>query len=91
MDYQQGDIVYEAFVAFGVTGATSHLSQVEVVLPEHSIVRPGFGPARPVLYGATLHDTMQEAREAAAARIRQHAAALMRQADDLAEPRVVTV
>lgn len=91
MNFNAGDTVYEAFVSFGHSGASAHLSEVVVVMPEDSIVRPGFGSARPVLFGATLHATMQEAREAAAARIREHAERLVKTAADLAEPRVVSV
>lgn len=91
MECKAGDTVYEAFVGFNDLGAKAHISEVVVVMPEDKIVRPNFGPARPVLYGSTLHATMQEAREAAAARIREHAERLLKTARDLAEPRVVTV
>lgn len=91
MDFQEGDVVYESFVGFNDSGANAHISRVLVVMPEDNIVRPNFGPARGVLYGATIHATMQEAREAAAARIREHAKRLLKMADGLAEPLVVTV
>ena len=91
MEYKAGDTVYEPFVAFGSHGASAHIQDVVVVLPEDNIVRPSHGTAREVLFGGTLHATMQEAREAAAARIREHAQRLLKTAADLAEPRVVTV
>lgn len=91
MECKAGDKVYEAFVAFNDLGARANISEVVVVMPEDKIVRPAIGPARALLYSATLHATMQEAREAAAARIREHAQRLLKTAADLAEPRVVTV
>ena len=91
MNCKAGETVFEAFVSFGNQGAYAHIKEVAVVLPEDNIVRPQHGTAREVLFGATLHATMQEAREAAAARIREHAERLVKTASDLAEPRVVSV
>lgn len=42
-------------------------------------------------FGETFHQTRQQAREWAAAELRRSAANLYRQAEEVAEPRVVTV
>lgn len=90
-DFQAGDTAYESAVYFNGCGASAYMEEVRVVMPEEGIVKTGGGVVRAVLFTATLHATMQEAREAAAARIREHAERLLKTAADLAEPRVVTV
>lgn len=90
-DFSAGDTAYESSVYFDNGGARAYMTEVRVVLPDDGIVKTGRGEVRAVLFGSTLHATMQEAREAAAAHIREHAQRLLKTAADLAEPRVVTV
>lgn len=90
-DFSAGDTAYESSVYFDNLGTRAYMTEVRVVMPEEGIVKTGSGEVRAVLFGSTLHATMQEAREAAAARIREHAERLLKDAAELAEPRVVTV
>jgi hypothetical protein len=87
---QPGDRVFGESVFFDNTGARVFINPVEIIAPEHGIVRAPAG-VRVACYSESFHADESLAREAAAAKIRQHAADLARQADDLAEPRVVTV
>ena len=90
-DFKAGDTVYEAAAYFGPAGASAYITEATVVLPDEGVIKTRSREVRAVLFGATIHATMQEAREAAAARIREHAERLLKTAADLAEPRVVTV
>lgn len=91
MEYKAGDKVVTCAVYFEAAKAFVHLREVEFVLPADSIVRGEDGVARTLYFAEAIFQTRQEAREAAAATIRAAAKSLMRQADDLAEPRVVNV
>lgn len=91
MECKAGDKVVTCAVYFEAAKAFVYLREVEFVLPADGIVRGEDGVVRTLYYAEAIFQTQQEAREAAAATIRKAAESLMRQADELAEPRVVTV
>jgi hypothetical protein len=74
----------------GPASAGVYVREATVILAEAGIIREGAEP-RIVGVGETLHRTQQQAREWAAAELRRSAANLYRQAEEVAEPRVVTV
>ena len=71
--------------------ALAYANEVTVVMAAGGIVQEDGRPPRVSGVGETFHQTQQQAREWAAAELRRSAANLYRQAEELAEPRVVTV
>lgn len=96
--FMDGETAFVAVVfindGYGRDAATAsvYVRPATVLLAEAGIVREDWRQdARVLGVGETLHRTQQEARAWAAAEIRRSADSLRRQADELAEPRVVTV
>ena len=100
--FAEGDRAWSAWCCItdgypaGAAIAKTTIREVVMLLPEIGLVRyvEDYGGAIPphvVGFSETLHRTQQEARERCAAEIRRAAERLSRQADELAEPVVVTV
>lgn len=93
--FENGQTAWSAFVYVrdggdGPATASVHIREVTVLIAADGIIRCG-DSARAIGVGETLHHTQSEARAWAAAEIRVSVENLRRQADDLADPVVVTV
>lgn len=71
--------------------ATVYVHEVAIVMAAGGIIQEDGREPRVSGVGETFHQTQQQAREWAAAELRRSAANLYRQAEEVAEPRVVTV
>jgi hypothetical protein len=95
--FQDGDRAWGAVVFVKDGGgrdparATTFVQEVTIVLADGGVVREDGRPPRISGFGETFHKTRQAAIAWSVAEIRRSADALYRQAEELAEPRVVTV
>lgn len=100
--FAEGDRAWSAWCSItdgcpaGAAIAKASVHEVVVMLPEIGLVRylkdyDGTIPPYVIGLSETLHRTQREAEERCAAEIRRAAERLSRQADELAEPVVVTV
>jgi hypothetical protein len=95
--FNDGDRAWAAavYVQDGYGGepasAAVYIHEVTVVMPAAGIVQDAGRSVRVMGVGETFHRHRQDAVAWAAAQIRRSAANLYRQAEELAEPRVVTV
>jgi hypothetical protein len=93
--FKDGDRAWAASVyvkdGLGSEPASALAYAHEVTVVMAAGVQEDGRPPRVSGVGETFHPTQQQAREWAAAELRRSAANLYRQAEELAEPRVVTV